>query len=122
MALVVLLAVLALAPRCTHADPISDRACSKPGLTAFPFCNVSLPRAARIADLVSRLADAEKPGLLTARGWPQGNVQNISRLGVPAFDWVCGWWWWCWWWWWWWCWRRWRDIWAWGGGRRRSRG
>ncbi len=83
MALVVLLAVLALAPRCTHADPISDRACSKPGLTAFPFCNVSLPRAARIADLVSRLAG--RPCLPVVRlarvrnPCPGDNIETVTQ-------------------------------------------
>ena len=36
------------------AGPVADRACSKPGLDSFPFCNASLPVAARIADLISR--------------------------------------------------------------------
>ena len=83
----VLLAVVGLLSGLAACSTVSDRACSKPGLMGFPFCNVSLPVGARIADLISRIEAAEKPKLLTARGWPQGNVYNLSRLGVPAFDW-----------------------------------
>ena len=59
------------------------RACLPPHDT-YPFCNASLPLTARVDDLISRLTLDEKPTLLVARNSPNG---NISRLGVPEYDW-----------------------------------
>jgi hypothetical protein len=57
-------------------------ACSQPGSEAFGFCNTSLPRAARVADLVSRITLSEAGPMLTARSSPA-----LARLGVPSFYW-----------------------------------
>lgn len=62
-------------------------ACGDPQHDAYPFCDVSLPIAERVADLVSRVRSEDKAALLTARGWPQGNVTALPYLGVPAYDW-----------------------------------
>ena len=59
------------------------RACLPPHDT-YPFCNASLPLTTRVDDLISRLTLDEKPTLLVARNSPNG---NISRLGVPEYDW-----------------------------------
>ena len=59
------------------------RACLPPHDT-YPFCNASLPLSTRVDDLISRLTLDEKPTLLVARNSPNG---NISRLGVPEYDW-----------------------------------
>jgi len=64
-------------------EPI-PRACSTPTTSVFPFCNVSLPLDTRINDLISRIHQDEKAGLLTARYAPKG---NLSRIGVPSYDW-----------------------------------
>lgn len=60
------------------------RACSDEAHAGFPFCDVSLGRDARIADLISRLSLREKTLMLTARASPRGNV---SALGIPEYDW-----------------------------------
>ena len=66
---------------------VDTRACQPPH-DKYPFCDVSLPLEDRVGDLVSRIPDEAKPHLLTARGWPQGNVRNLTKeVGVPAFDW-----------------------------------
>ena len=62
---------------------LPDRACAPPH-DKYPFCDVTLPREDRVNDLISRLELDEKPYLLIARESPLG---NISRLGLPAFDW-----------------------------------
>jgi len=50
----------------------------------YLFCNTQLPLEQRVDDLISRLTLDEKPTLLEARYSPLG---NISRLGVPQYDW-----------------------------------
>ena len=57
-------------------------ACSAAGRTHFPFCNTSLGIPARVADLIGRIHDSEKPALLTAR-----HSAAIERLGLPSYDW-----------------------------------
>lgn len=92
-ALVALLALLP-APARAIAVPadnvtLSTRACQPPHDT-YPFCNPSLPLDERIADLVSRLDDAEIPALLTARHNESGQSPAsgaIPRLGLPEYDW-----------------------------------
>lgn len=67
----------------------STRACQPP-FNTFPFCNASLPLDARIADLISRLEDADIPALLTARHNQSGQSPSsgaIPRLGIPEWDW-----------------------------------
>jgi hypothetical protein len=52
----------------------------------YPFCDTALDVEARITDLLSRIPDATKPNLLTARGGPDG-LQNYSDIGVPPYYW-----------------------------------
>ena len=83
-------------PKCKEPDECctfpptftaDTRACQPPH-DKYPFCDTSLPLSDRVGDLISRIPDDAKPHLLTARGWPQGNVRNLSQeVGVPAFDW-----------------------------------
>lgn len=57
-------------------------ACSQPEVSGLPFCNTALPLAARVSDLVSRIALKEIGPQLTARFSPA-----IPRLGINAFYW-----------------------------------
>ena len=59
------------------------------GFDHFPFCDVALPTADRVADLVARINDTDKPNLLTARGLggKGDHMQAIPALGVPAYYW-----------------------------------
>ena len=68
--------------------PPSPYACGK-GFDHFPFCDVSLPVEQRVADLVGRINDTDKPNLLTARGLggKGDKMQAIPALGVPAYYW-----------------------------------
>jgi xylan 1,4-beta-xylosidase len=59
------------------------RACQG-GISSFPFCDPTLDIEQRLTDLIGRIHTDEKPGLLTARYSPKG---NISRIGLPAYDW-----------------------------------
>ena len=68
---------------CTVVYSLPERACAPPH-DKYPFCDVTLPRSERVNDLIQRLTLDEKPYLLVARESPKG---NISRLGLPAFDW-----------------------------------
>ena len=61
-------------------------ACLPPFRDTMPFCNTSLSIEERVADLISRIKTEDKPGLMTARGWPQGNLTGLDYLGVPAID------------------------------------
>ena len=38
-------------------------------------------------DLIARIKNEDKPSLLTARGWPQGNITTLEYVGVPGMDW-----------------------------------
>ena len=67
---------------------LDERACHQPGHTSYPFCDTSKTIAERVADLISRVKDEDKPALLTARGWPQGATKSLAYLGVPPHDWV----------------------------------
>ena len=60
-----------------------DRACLPPH-DRYAFCDPALTLDERMDDLIARLTLDEKPTLLIARNSPQG---NISRLGVPEYDW-----------------------------------
>ena len=60
----------------------AGRACSQPEVRALPFCNTSLPRAARVADLVARLSLSELASQLQAR-----SSAAVPRLGLPPFYW-----------------------------------
>jgi beta-glucosidase-like glycosyl hydrolase len=60
----------------------AGRACSQPEVRGLPFCNASLPRAVRVADLVARLSLSELASQLQAR-----SSAPIARLGLPAFYW-----------------------------------
>ena len=63
----------------------SPYACQK-GFDHFPFCDISLPVEQRVADLVARINDTDKPNLLTARGLGGhgDKMQAIPELGVPG--------------------------------------
>ena len=50
----------------------------------YSFYDPKLPLKSRIDNLLSLLTLEEKPTLLIARNSPRGNV---SRLGVPEYDW-----------------------------------
>lgn len=68
---------------------VGTRACLPPH-HRYPFCNASLPLEMRVDDLISRLRPHEIPPLLTAReggGRSPGPPGNISRLGLPEYDW-----------------------------------
>ena len=69
------------APCAAPAASASMLACLPPH-DHYPFCDASLSVPARISDLVSRINDTDKPGLLTARG-----LQALPALGVPAYYW-----------------------------------
>jgi len=77
-------------PETTEA--LDTRAC-RPGYDHFTFCDVTLSKAERVASLIAELRDDEYPALLTARaqtgggGGSPGPSGNISRLGVPSYDW-----------------------------------
>ena len=69
------------------SETLNTRACLPPHDT-FPFCDATLPTAARVADLVGRLEGAEIPPQLTARhrgGGSPGPESNVSRIGLPTF-------------------------------------
>ena len=75
----------------TPADnrTVATRACLAPH-DKYPFCDPSLTLDARLDDLIGRLNDTEIPPLLTAReggGGSPGPPGNISRLGLPEYDW-----------------------------------
>ena len=57
-------------------------ACAAPPHDAYPFCNISLSLDDRIRDLLPRIADADKPALMTARAH-----QALPYLGIPAYYW-----------------------------------
>ena len=68
---------------------LDTRACQAPHDT-LGFCNVSAPLAARAAALTALLRDDEILPQLTARhggGGSPGPASNVSRLGLPEFDW-----------------------------------
>jgi beta-D-xylosidase 4 len=66
---------------------LMTRAC-RPGFDSYPFCNTSLSISQRVADLIARLELSDIPPLLTARhGENDGPLNNISRIGVPEYDW-----------------------------------
>jgi hypothetical protein len=68
----------------------TDTRASQPPHESYAFCDTGLPTAARVADLVGRLQGAEIPPQLTARhngGGSPGPASNVSRLGIPSYDW-----------------------------------
>ena len=74
---------LVLTALATAAAINIPRACVAPH-DKYPFCDSSKDVKTRVSDLISRLTLDEKPTLLIARESPKG---NISRLGVPEYDW-----------------------------------
>ena len=56
-------------------------ACQPPHDT-YPFCDASLSLPDRVRDLIGRINDTDKPGLLTARGGV-----GLPYLGIPAYYW-----------------------------------
>ena len=75
----------ALPPPPTGTAIANGSACTQPGTAAWLFCNSSAPLAARIADLVDRIALYEAGPLLTGRQGLQSPA--LRRLGLPAFSW-----------------------------------
>ena len=49
--------------------PAAAASCALPPLSALPYCNASLPPAARTADLLGRMSDREMVTLLHAEPW-----------------------------------------------------
>jgi len=71
-----------LAPQRKPAPPAGyNTACREPGAaTKWPFCNVTLPREQRLADLVARVNLSEIGSQLTAR-----QSEPLPRLGIPSY-------------------------------------
>lgn len=74
------------APAAAPSPPPNGHACN-PGhsSSALPFCNVSLPIEARVADLVGRMTAEEKVHLIAIRG--DSNNTGVDRLGIPGYNW-----------------------------------
>ena len=62
-------------------NPSQSRCHTDPLLRQLPFCNVSLPTNARVADLVSRLNTSEKISIMGDGATP------VHRLGIKALPW-----------------------------------
>ena len=69
-----------LPPTPSGPDLAPGRACSQPEVRGLPFCDTTLPRAARVADLVARLTLPEIASQLQAR-----SSDAIPRVGLPPF-------------------------------------
>lgn len=65
---------------------LSTRACQPPYNT-YPFCDSTLSLDTRLKDLIARVNQNEIPSLITARHYTPATNNNISRLGIPEFDW-----------------------------------
>ena len=68
---------------------VATRACLPPH-DVYGFCDTTKDLETRLDDLIGRLLDDEVPPLLTAReggGGSPGPPGNISRLGLPEYDW-----------------------------------
>lgn len=65
---------------------LTTRACQPPYNT-YPFCDNTLSLDTRLKDLISRVNQNEIPSLITARHYTPTTNNNISRLGIPEFDW-----------------------------------
>lgn len=68
---------------------VKTRACLPPH-DIYPFCDPKLSIDDRVENLISLLHPDEKPPLLTARndgGGSPGPGSNITRLGLPEYDW-----------------------------------
>ena len=61
---------------CDPAQPMAQA-----NVTSLPFCNGSLPRAARVADLVARIPDSDLFSLLQTGGVP------VISLRIPPWNW-----------------------------------
>jgi beta-D-xylosidase 4 len=65
------------------SKPGPKMACQRGSAGAdLPFCDSAQPISVRVADLVSRINDTDKPDLLTARA-----SKAIPELGVPGYYW-----------------------------------
>eukprot|EP01061_Rhynchopus_euleeides_P036335 TRINITY_DN6126_c0_g2_i1.p1 TRINITY_DN6126_c0_g2~~TRINITY_DN6126_c0_g2_i1.p1 ORF type:complete len:794 (+),score=319.19 TRINITY_DN6126_c0_g2_i1:38-2383(+) len=72
-------------PQTTEA--YDTRAC-RPGYDHFQFCNTSLTREQRLDALQNLVTDEEMIPFMTARSSQIDGVKNnITRLGVPHYDW-----------------------------------
>ena len=68
-------------PPCTPTH--SGILACQPPHDSFPFCDTKMSVPDRIRDLISRIDDADKPSLLTARS----ANSSLPDLGVPAYYW-----------------------------------
>jgi len=82
---------------CTGLPPPSPpgtpafHGCTAPAAVRLPYCNTSLSREARLDDLVSRLSQAEKVGLLTPqdpRADCGGLMGGAAEIGLPPWHWL----------------------------------
>ncbi|XP_042433771.1 probable beta-D-xylosidase 6 [Zingiber officinale] len=64
-----------------RSDELPKMACESPPYASFPFCNASLPVAARAASLVAALTLPEKIQQLS------NTAAAVPRLGLPAYQW-----------------------------------
>ena len=62
------------------------RAC-RPGWDQFQFCNTSLTKAQRVESLLTMVTPEEMVVLMTGREEEIGRENNITRLGIPHYDW-----------------------------------
>lgn len=64
--------------------------CDTPAAESLPFCDPSLPHAARVADMVERLTMDEKIALLspTRRPYCACHTAPIARVGMPRYKWL----------------------------------
>ncbi|KAJ9453616.1 putative exo-1 [Diplonema papillatum] len=85
-AAVLLLAVAVLGDTVPITTETMDtRAC--PTQSAHPWCDTAKSRADRINSLIAALTDEEIRPMLTARSTQGAGSNNVSRLGLPAYDW-----------------------------------
>ncbi|XP_057949592.1 probable beta-D-xylosidase 6 [Malania oleifera] len=68
------------------SDPVTAKSivefpCNPPHYNSYPFCNTSLPKAARARSLISLLTLHEKIQQLC------NNASAVPRLGIPAYEW-----------------------------------
>jgi hypothetical protein len=72
---------LSVFPTISCLVPLLFFALAAPALSIDPWRNTSLPIAARVADLVSRLSLTEKGFLMSS------TTPALDRLAIPAFNW-----------------------------------
>eukprot|EP01060_Flectonema_neradi_P008820 TRINITY_DN1630_c0_g1_i6.p1 TRINITY_DN1630_c0_g1~~TRINITY_DN1630_c0_g1_i6.p1 ORF type:complete len:796 (+),score=128.86 TRINITY_DN1630_c0_g1_i6:31-2388(+) len=87
-----LVGVVSVALAASQTVPVTTkaydtRAC-RPGMDHFKFCDTTLSKEQRLDDLLSQITPDEIIPFLTARiGQDSMRYNNITRLGVPHYDW-----------------------------------